>query len=207
MASGTEGPPAPPSPGAASVAVSSASWAIPEAAASGGISFIESKVLKHLLAELRIHGGAAQYLRNNMPDSDEKQAYATWLFKIFPEQDDSFYQRERVLPPVTAEDINQTPALIFHVSCFGFDAKCSMKPYPSYEVTDKILDEVMMDGFITNGDPLLLTQPPSLIEHLQPLLGTRHICSACAVVPWLHKRNGKNVHIAFSLVVLLQAWI
>ena len=42
-----------------------------------------------------------------------------------------------------------------------------MRGTPENDVVDLLVDQILTDGFITNGDPLLVTQPPELLAEAE----------------------------------------
>ena len=109
------------------------------------------------------------------------------------------YHHDVEFPFVTEDaELAHTPPLCFHVSCFSCDLEASLRPYPSQQVFEKLVDQYMVDGVCTSGEPLLITQPGKL----QPwtscpeFMGGRwRWCSPNASQPWVHKGNGADVYI------------
>ncbi len=48
---------------------------------------------------------------------------------------------------------------IMHISTFSFQTKASVKPPPGKNLALLLVDQYLNEGFVTSGDPLLITQP------------------------------------------------
>jgi hypothetical protein len=48
---------------------------------------------------------------------------------------------------------------IMHISTFSFQTKASVKPPPGKNLALQLVDQYLNEGFVTSGDPLLITQP------------------------------------------------
>ena len=57
--------------------------------------------------------------------------------------------------------------LNMHLGAFSFSSAASVRGCPENDVVLKLLDEILVDGFITQGDPLLLTQPADLLAEVE----------------------------------------
>ena len=92
--------------------------------------------------------------------------YLEYLLCVFPQLDDHFYSEERTLPSVTEEEKADTPPLKLHISKLGYAIECSLKPYPGNDIFELLIEQYLMDGFVTSGDPLFVVQPFELETNL-----------------------------------------
>ena len=53
--------------------------------------------------------------------------------------------------------------IILHVSCLSFDRAASLKLPPGKNVAMALCEEMVTDGFVTSGEPLLITVPAALL--------------------------------------------
>lgn len=151
---------------------------------SGGASFlteangphgVESNMVKKKLTEAlaekyTAHGGPANFVRAMYPDEVSQNNYAAWLLSVFPESDDALYQHDREIPMCPFAECAMTTPVRLHCSTLGFDLSCSMKPYVGTEVGLQLVDQILMDGFLTSADPLFIIQPSELLTStLRPL--------------------------------------
>ena len=79
-------------------------------------------------------------------------------------QDVTQYHHNVVIPAVDAEQRAEATSICFHISAFGFTSPCTMKPPPFEDPALELLDEILKDGFVTSGDPLVCCQPVELVN-------------------------------------------
>ena len=109
------------------------------------------------------YGGPRQYLLAQLPDHSSQNAFAHWLWTEFPERDDIFYNHNQTFETLATEaEMATSSPLIFHVAALGYLTKCSHKPPPGMQKFGLLLEQYLLDGFVTSTEPLLLSQPPSL---------------------------------------------
>ena len=103
-------------------------------------------------------GGPAQYLQARFHnDSERKKQFARWLFEVFPMSDLESYAIGPKLPCSTVND--RCPAKFYlHVACLTWEAAGSVKGPPEAATTDRILEEILTDGFVTSTEPLQVCQ-------------------------------------------------
>lgn len=53
--------------------------------------------------------------------------------------------------------------LNMHLAAFSFSKNASIRGPPEHDTVRLLLDEILLDGFITQGEPLLITQPADII--------------------------------------------
>lgn len=54
-----------------------------------------------------------------------------------------------------------------HLASFSLSTSASVRGSPENDVVYLLLDEILVDGFVTQGEPLLLTQPADLIAEAE----------------------------------------
>ena len=101
-------------------------------------------------------GGPLQYLQARFQsDLQRKKEFAAWLFATFPMSDLESYATGPTLPAPTS---TCPKTFCLHVSCFTWENEGSLKGYPEAATTNRILDEVLADGFVTATEPLQVCQ-------------------------------------------------
>ena len=61
----------------------------------------------------------------------------------------------------------QGQKLNLHLASLSFSPHASVRGPAENDVVMLLLDEIMVDGFITEGEPLLITQPADLIAEVE----------------------------------------
>ena len=104
--------------------------------------------------------GPAQYLQANLKEPCDVVDFRNWLRNTFPEAEDTLYSADEKLPkvPAASQDYACQQPLCIHVSALGFTGDCTLKPPPGGEFCKCLLEEILMDGFQSASDPLLVLQ-------------------------------------------------
>ena len=101
-------------------------------------------------------GGPAPYLqRLGQPELDD---FAKYLWEEFPEKDDVVYHHDDPIPSVKEDDLGSEVPVTVHVASLGFSPDCSLKPAPGADLFSQLSAQILQDGFVTAGDPLLVVQ-------------------------------------------------
>ena len=64
----------------------------------------------------------------------------------------------------------QGPQLKLHLGSFSFSANASVRGNSENDVVFLLPDEILQDGFITQGDPVLITQPADLLTEVEDIV-------------------------------------
>ena len=108
------------------------------------------------------HGGPQQHLNFIHDTGDKRKAFAEWLYAAFPPSDSINYKFDaREFQAVPESELSSTPAIKVHLACFSFHPDASIKQAPGKDHTLRLADQILTEGFITSGDPLLLLLPDS----------------------------------------------
>lgn len=184
-----DGPPAPATPGGQS----SASWAHPDADNDG--ASLTSSAMTSILSAMRdigsTYGGPAQYLRSKLADENDRAEFARQLDEQFPACDDQHYEDKKHLPPVKDDELVGTPPLCIRPSNLGFSMDHSLRPYPTNETFFALVEQFLVDGFLTSGDPLWFACEDSEDNKNEPLptfwVGyIKGMARACSLLTLLH---------------------
>lgn len=54
-----------------------------------------------------------------------------------------------------------------HLASFSFSASATVRGPPENDTVFLLMDEILVDGFITQGEPLLVTQPADLVAEVE----------------------------------------
>lgn len=115
--------------------------------------------MKHIC---KTYGGPRQYLNKIYCTAQKREGFAKLLVKHYPLKDTVSYVTDLNIPTVEQSEMSTKLPLVYHLSSFSFEEGASTKMPPGELVTLQLADEISTDGFITSGDPLLLSKP-----HLQ----------------------------------------
>lgn len=148
----------PPTPAAAPSTSGSGDGWIGAAQATRGFAELDREALKGSILEatdklIDKHGGPVQYLKARYAKEADRQEYARKLLAEFPAGD---LHQWHPFPSGPATDRASAPAFIVHLSKLGFDAENTLSLLPTGKVSRQLMDEILADGFISAGDPLIL---------------------------------------------------
>ena len=113
------------------------------------------------------HGGPKQFLQSMYPTAAQRQAFAEALWTHFPPPDDANLHMSPALPEQEQGSHAQAAGpcggvFLLHIACFSFDADASTNMPPGQSTALALADEILTDGFLTQHEPLLVSQPPFL---------------------------------------------
>ena len=125
----------------------------------GTVAKFTQKMKQAIKVELDTHHGPAQVLKHHITDTGRRVEFAEHLWSTYPEPEDTTFQHGAVIPGT--EDHPAAPRSVntVHVAALGYTSECTLKPLPTQNVCDQIAEEVLIDGFVTNNDPLIISQP------------------------------------------------
>ena len=129
----------------------------------------QNKIISGMDELCKKHGGPAQYLASQLPSQKLREEFLWHLMEKYPEADTHFYTTCAQLPPVQMDDLGSTTPLCVHVGVLGFDLTCSMKPPPGHQRTMALVEQMVVDGFSTNSDPLLVVQSREIADDVKVL--------------------------------------
>ena len=119
-------------------------------------------------------GGPRQYLQARWggPDPAETAARQTEfygaLMELLPLDDTVVYQASANMKQLEEKEISMNLPLAFHPAQFAFDEFCSLKPPPEAHVANLLAEQIVMDGFSTATEPLMLAPYQSIPQHFGP---------------------------------------
>ena len=134
--------------------------------------FIE-KVNTLFVPQVTAAGGPTKWLLGKLDTDELKHSFTYWLWEVFPEKDDVFYQHQASLETVTSEEElkNNSNFLSVHPAMLGYEPGCTLKPPIGSAKFIAILDQLMIDGFVTGTEPLLINLPDSIQNARSPPWG------------------------------------
>ena len=107
-------------------------------------------VLKAATQILNEFHGPMQYLMHRYKDPDSLKVYVQKLYKYLPPLDTSGYEMSFPFPV-------STPAtFVVHPGALSFDPSYSPREPTRASTTLALLDHILTDGFVTEGDPIIL---------------------------------------------------
>ena len=105
-------------------------------------------------ASVKLWNSPQKYLLAHYDTDEKKNTFANALRQQLPFCGDLEYHTKSAM-------VSDTTCIV-HPSKLGFVADCSPKLDVARETSIKIMEEIMMDGFVSKGDPLKIFQPSSL---------------------------------------------
>jgi hypothetical protein len=132
-----------------------------------GLQKIRESLGEGFKATVKEHGGTMQFLESRYPTKEAKAEYAKKLWAEFPPLDSTFPMLCDNPPACKEEDRmagRPGASLFFHLAQLDFSAHSSLRGPPALRTCCLLADEILTDGFVTMGDPLLVTckeYPPS----------------------------------------------
>ena len=196
----------------ASVAPSE-SWAHPDPLAPGPPRVFQSQMDQWAEDLMKNFPGPEAYLCFWLSTTKDKTEFADYLWSQFPEAEDTCYHHDSLLPPFKEADIGLTPATCFHIAALGYTRAASLKPPPGNAIYYEVTQQIKLDGFNSQVQPLLLNQPDELHHNglkpprspsnmgslaLQPAsLGyMKGMARVCTLLSHLHRCMKENVDLA-----------
>ena len=139
------------------------------------LSDFRSYVLKEMGAIVSHFGGPYQYLKHYLklePETaddvqksmDLRNQFTNSMMQLLPESDTVLYHHDTMVPQIQSDDdMATTTPICFHMISLGYDAPgCSTKDPPGQRLFLELLELILLDGFKTSNEPLLVTQPDEL---------------------------------------------
>ena len=132
-----------------------------------GLQKIRESLGDGFKATVKEHGGPMQFLERRYPTKEAKVEYAKRLWAEFPPSDSTFPMLCDNPPACKDEDrmVGRPGAnLFFHLAQLDFSEHASLRGPPALRTCCLLADEILTDGFVTVGDPLLVTRkecPPT----------------------------------------------
>lgn len=166
------------------------SWGLVAQGAGGGevpqgpgaldASSFRDNFLESAVKLMKDYGGPVQYLQQRFDTVEKKQEYVDALWKKFPALDTAPPCLTNDLPCAPASSRSDAPPLIMHLATLGFEAASCLAELPKIRTCMQLWDEIATDGFVTEGDPLVLSHKPE--QQLE-----RGLCEG---MPWMRARGG-----------------
>ncbi|CAK0804884.1 unnamed protein product [Prorocentrum cordatum] len=95
-----------------------------------------------------------------------------WLWSTFVEKDDIFYQHTTNMELAETErDVNPSCFMSAHVCTLGYEESSSLKPPPGKAKSTQLLEQFLLDGFITTTEPPTINLPDGLKNTCPPPWG------------------------------------
>ena len=157
------GPPdsAAPSTGAASACTP---WVIDDGPATGpgqpsdvGMSWLSISATL-----IETSDGARSYLKAELATAAQKQDFVDWLWAKFPASvSNPAFTTTLPLTSCTINDRSTSAPILVHPAMLAVCSEASLRPDPDQSVSKELLGEFAVDGFMSNGEPLLLKAEPA----------------------------------------------
>ncbi|CAK9072439.1 unnamed protein product, partial [Durusdinium trenchii] len=112
-------------------------------------------------------GSPDKYLQARYGTLSEKQGWVNYLAELQNVNGDQNYSVVADLPVSEMNKLSEGQLLNMHLASFSLSTSASVRGSPENDVVYLLLDEILVDGFVTQGEPLLLTQPADLIAEAE----------------------------------------
>ena len=99
-------------------------------------------------------GGPGPYLESRYGNAEQKLAFAKALWDLLPPDNTQTYHLTDSLTHASVDAA--APSTIVHVAALGIDKCSSSYGFPMATTCEQIAEEILTDGFLTSGEPLLV---------------------------------------------------
>ena len=158
---------------AASSGAGSTEWALPDPPPDSELMIKDWKSTAYAAMDKvkSDYGGPGKYFEHHLMQQDDDKMmnkaavsqFADWLHDTFPEREEVFYHTKADdLPWVNEKYLATSVPLAIPVYMLGWSKEVSLKPRPGGQVFEALIDQFLTDGFVTSGEPLLITLPREL---------------------------------------------
>lgn len=114
------------------------------------------------------HRGPVQFLKDLYPDRESRLLFLNSVLDLFPYSDIVMYHTEKDIPEIREDEKSSKTSQVLHISCFAWEGKVSIKRGPGKKLACDIAGRVLNEGFVTSGEPLLITCAVEGIQHDNP---------------------------------------
>ena len=103
------------------------------------------------------YGGPRQYLLMRYNSQELLRGFHDTIMQQLPPRADIAYHNDKNLTEVVSEhDIAGHRPMCLHPAMFSFHEKSSLKGHPEGATCEKLCDQILIDGFVSSGDDLLV---------------------------------------------------
>ena len=110
-----------------------------------------------------------QYLEK-LSETDRIQ-FAQYLHDTFAEENDRAYHTDARIPPTTESEMGSVPPVLVRIFCLGFERDCSLKPPAGRTLFSQLIEQILLDGFVSSSEPVLVLQSRSADPKLPQFCG------------------------------------
>ena len=103
-------------------------------------------------------GGPVHYLLARYPTNAEQKQFGEALMTHFPPRENIIYQEKGPIPKSEYALGGKMEAFCLHPAWFAWGDDSSVKSRPEICTSLRLLQEYLMDGFLTNTEPLHITE-------------------------------------------------
>ena len=118
-------------------------------------------------------GGPVQYLVARYPTNAEQKQFGDALMTHFPPRENIIYQLKGPIPTSEKTVGGKMEPFCLHPALFAWGDEASVKSHPEICTSLRLLQAYLMDGFLTNTEPLHITEQKESAEQYN--LGLRSI--------------------------------
>jgi hypothetical protein len=106
-------------------------------------------------------------LQKTYATADLQAKFAVGLLEMLPLDGTVTYHAGALMPAVLEADMALQPALLLHPAMFSFHSQSSLKGHPLLNTCSRLAEEILLDGFITGSEPLLVKAVPDLVQEVE----------------------------------------
>ena len=125
--------------------------------AKAGVRWARTFLVPAMRKALQEHGGPQQFLMTKMPFEDDWVEYAKILWEMFSPLETHPPALDVMQLPMHHPGRQDSAPGIVHLASLDFTHSCSLKGAPSLKVSLQLLEEIVTDGFVSAGEPILVT--------------------------------------------------
>ena len=131
---------------------------------TSGESVMALRIVNAMKKICRENGGPRQYLQKRWSDTDQMGEFYTGLLQLVPPDPAILYHESQHIPEILESEMGTHHPLILHPAMFSFANCASVKGPPESNVVEKLVDQIVMDGFASTLDRLLITPVATIVS-------------------------------------------
>lgn len=136
------------------------------------------KLLELLEKAHATYGGLEKFLQVRFQNRDEVQSFCHYLGEICPCGSGHEYAIAGNLPKTSQDQLECSESLRIHPASFAFMDSATVRGPAESDTVMKLAEEILKDGLVTSGEPLLLTQSDQLTNEVVKFSGDAEVDEA-----------------------------
>ena len=147
-------------------------WGLKEMEVDEKAEATHAKSLLELLQKTHSkYGGLEKFLQVRFQKKYELQSFADYLGELCPCGSGHEFAVAKDLPAISPADMGRAETLRVHPASFAFLDNATVRGPAEADVVTKLAEEILLDGLVTAGEALLLTQSTQLTDEVLKMYG------------------------------------